>query len=53
MAANKKPPVPHAGIPPQHLRSEAKRQFERAVWDFYVSQQKVAVIVFDETHSLR
>lgn len=41
------------GIPPQHLRSEAKRQFERAVWDFYESQQKVAVIVIDEAHLLQ
>ena len=41
------------GIVPQHVRSEAKRQFERAVWDFYDSQQKVAVVVIDEAHLLQ
>jgi type II secretory pathway predicted ATPase ExeA len=41
------------GIPPQYLRSEAKRQFEHAVWDFYESQQKTAVVVIDEGHLLK
>lgn len=41
------------GIRPQYLRSEAKRQFGHAVWDFYESQEKVAVIVIDEAHLLQ
>lgn len=40
------------GVNPQHLRSEAKKQFERTVWDLYESQQKIAVIVIDEAHLL-
>lgn len=41
------------GITPHYLRSEAKKQFERAVWDFYDSQQKIAVVVIDEAHLLQ
>lgn len=41
------------GIPPKHLRSEAKRQFEHTLWDFYENQQKIAVIVIDEAHLLQ
>jgi type II secretory pathway predicted ATPase ExeA len=43
----------HFGIPPKFLRSEAKRQFEHAVWDLYENQQKMAVIVIDEAHLLQ
>lgn len=41
------------GIVPQHLPSEAKRQFEHAIWDLYEGQQKTAVIVVDEGHLLQ
>ncbi|MCL0081447.1 AAA family ATPase [Peptococcaceae bacterium] len=41
------------GILPQHLRSEAKRQFGHAVWDIYDSQKKTVVIVIDEAHLLQ
>lgn len=41
------------GIAPKNLRSEAKRQFEHAIWDFYESQQKIAVVVIDEAHLLQ
>lgn len=41
------------GITPQYLRSEAKKQFEHAVWDFYEGQQKIAVVVIDEAHLLQ
>lgn len=38
---------------PEHLPSEAKRQFEHAIWDLYEGQQKIAVIVVDEGHLLQ
>lgn len=41
------------GIVPQFLPSEAKRQFEHAVWDLYEAQQKTVVIVVDEAHLLQ
>jgi type II secretory pathway predicted ATPase ExeA len=41
------------GITPHYLRSEAKKQFEHTVWDYYDSQEKIAVVVIDEAHLLR
>jgi len=41
------------GIVPQYLKSDAKRQYEHAVWDLYESRQKTAVIVIDEAHLLQ
>lgn len=41
------------GIQPPYLRSEAKRQFGHAVWDFFEGQEKVAVIIIDEAHLLQ
>ena len=41
------------GIVPEHLPSEAKRQFEHAIWDLYDGQKKTAVIVVDEGHLLQ
>ena len=41
------------GIVPQNLKSDAKRQYEHAVWDLYESQQKTAVVVIDEAHLLQ
>ena len=41
------------GIIPEHLRGEAKRQFDHAIWDLYDCQKKIAVIVIDEAHLLQ
>jgi len=43
----------HFGLVPKYLRSEAKRQFQHAVWTLYENQQKVAVVVIDEAHLLK
>lgn len=43
----------HLGIPPKFLRSEAKRQFEHAIWDLYENQQKTVVVIIDEAHLLQ
>ena len=41
------------GIIPQNLKSDAKRQYEHAVWDLYESQQKTVVALSDEAHLLQ